>query len=189
METFNTVLFIGKPGSGKGTQAALLSEATGWNATASGDLFRALMKEESHIGARLREEIEAGLLAPDWFAMYLFQQSILNVSPDDGVIFDGFGRKVPEARVVIDVLTWLKRPFTALHVRVPDEEIIERLGKRSLVSGRADDLNVEKRLEEYRLHTDPSIELFRSEGKLIEVDGVGAVEDIAADIKQKLGIS
>lgn len=184
----NTVLFIGKPGSGKGTQAALLSEKTGWQTIASGDLFRALMKEETEVGKKMREEIEKGFLAPDWFAMYLFQRSILNHPLDTGVIFDGFGRKVPEAKVVIDVLTWLGRPFTAVHVKVSDAEIIDRLEKRKGVSGRADDHAVEKRLEEYRLFTEPSIEVFRDAGKLVEVNGEGEVDAIQADIRRALNI-
>lgn len=189
METLNTVLFIGKPGSGKGTQAALLSEATGWKAIASGDLFRALIKEDTHVAHRMREEHEKGYLAPDWFATYFFQKSILPVPLEEGIIFDGFGRKVSEAEVVIAVLEWLQRPFTAVHIKVSDEEIVSRLQKRGETSGRADDFNVEKRLEEYRTHTEPSVEVFRSAGKLIEVDGMGTPEEIAAEIKKQLGIS
>ncbi|MBY0110800.1 nucleoside monophosphate kinase [Patescibacteria group bacterium] len=184
----NTVLFIGKPGSGKGTQAALLSEATGWKVTASGDLFRALMKEETEVGRKMKGEVEQGLLAPDWFAMYLFQKSILNFPLSEGVIFDGFGRKVPEAKVVVEVLHWLGRPFKAVHVKVSDAEIIDRLGKRAAVSGRADDHAVEKRLEEYRLYTDPSIEVFREAGALVEINGEGEVATIQSDIRSALGI-
>lgn len=184
----NTVLFIGKPGSGKGTQAALLSEATGFKVTASGDLFRALMKEETEVGRKMKSEVEQGLLAPDWFAMYLFQKSVLNLPSSEGVIFDGFGRKVPEAKVVVEVLNWLGRPFKAVHVKVSDAEIIERLGKRAAVSGRADDHAVEKRLEEYRFYTDPSIEVFREAGALVEVNGEGEVATIQSDIRSALGI-
>lgn len=188
MTTPNTVLLIGKPGSGKGTQAAFLSQSTNWPAISSGDLFRALAKEDSYVGRKLQTELDQGLLMPNWFAAYLFQKSILSLRPEEGIIFDGFGRKVSEAEIVIDVLTWLGRPFTALHIKVSDEEIIERLGKRAQVSGRADDFSVEKRLEEYRTHTEPSIEVFRNANMLIEVDGSGTPEDIAAEIRKQLGI-
>ncbi len=184
----NTVLFIGKPGSGKGTQAKLLSEKTGWQTMVSGDMFRALAKEDSFIGKKTKAENDAGLLAPDWWAMYFFQKSILNHPHEAGVIFDGFGRKVPEAKVVIDVLNWLERPFSAVHIKVSDNEIRDRLEKRSSVSGRPDDGVIEKRLEEYRTFTDPAIEVFRSAGKLAEVDGEGSVEDIHARIISALGI-
>ncbi len=184
----NTVLLIGKPGSGKGTQAKLLVEKTGWPTIASGDLFRALIKGEDHIAELMREEHEKGLLAPDWFATFLFQKSILPVLPEDGIIFDGFGRKVPEAKIVIDVLKWLNRPFRAVHIKVSDAEIVDRLQKRSAVSGRADDSAIEKRLEEYRTFTEPSIEVFRDAGYLVEVNGEGSVEDINKAILDGLNI-
>ncbi len=183
----NTVLFIGKPGSGKGTQAKLLSEKTGWPIMVSGDMFRALAKEDSFIGRKTKAENDAGLLAPDWWATYFFQKSVLNHPHEEGVIFDGFGRKVPEAKVVAEVLTWLERPFMAVHIKVSDDEIRNRLALRGKESGRADDSAIEKRLEEYRTFTDPSIEVFRAAGKLVEVDGEGSVEQIHARITSAIG--
>lgn len=185
----NTVLFIGKPGSGKGTQTALLAEKTRWPTFSSGDMFRAFAKEESPAGRKYKQEMESGMLAPDWFAAYLFQKTVFGLDPANGVIFDGFARKILEAKVVMDVLGWMDRPFTALHVKVSDEEIKDRLMKRGATSGRADDNAIEKRLEEYRLYTEPTIEMFRAEGKLIEVNGEGVVEDIQAEIRAKLGIT
>jgi adenylate kinase len=185
----NTILFIGKPGSGKGTQTALLSEKTGWPVFASGDMFRALAKEETLAGQKYRKDMEAGLLAPDWYAAYFFQKTILPQSPEQGVIFDGFGRKLPEAKLVIEILNWLERPFRALHVKVSDEEIVDRLEKRGATSGRVDDSAIQKRLEEYRTFTEPCIELFREAGVLVEVNGEGAVDAIHADIRAKLGLA
>ncbi len=186
---FNTVLFIGKPGSGKGTQTKLLSDATGWPAFSSGDMFRAFAKDESPAGRKYKQEMESGMLAPDWFAAYLFQKTVFGLDPANGVIFDGFARKLHEAKTVIEVLSWMERSFTALHVKVSDEEIKDRLQKRGATSGRADDNAIDKRLEEYRTFTEPTIEMFREAGKLIEVNGEGAVEDIQTDIRAKLGIS
>lgn len=185
----NTVLFIGKPGSGKGTQTKLLSEKTLWPTFSSGDMFRGFAKEDSPAGRKYKEEMESGMLAPDWFAAYLFQKTVFSLDPANGVIFDGFARKLHEAKTVMEVLTWMERPFTALHVKVSDEEIRDRLTKRGADSGRADDNAIEKRLEEYRAYTEPTIDMFREAGKLIEVNGEGAVEDIQTDIRAKLGIS
>jgi adenylate kinase len=189
MADVTTVLFIGKPGSGKGTQAKLLSEKTGWPVLVSGDMFRALAKEDSFEGRKTKQENDAGLLAPDWWATYFFQKSILAHPHEAGVIFDGFGRKVPEAKTVIEVLRWLERPFFAVHIKVSDKEIKDRLTKRSEVSGRADDHAVDKRLEEYRVFTEPSVEVFRDAGALLEIEGEGSVEDIHARVLSALGLA
>ena len=71
MET-RTVFFIGKPGCGKGDQTRLLSKETGWSIFASGDLFRAIASEDTPVGKKVKEENDAGILQPYWFAMYLF---------------------------------------------------------------------------------------------------------------------
>ncbi len=176
------VLLIGKPGSGKGTQAKFLSERTGWPVISSGDVFRKIMQEESALGRKTKEVVESGLLMPPWFASYLFEQAVFGIPENEGVIFDGFGRKVVEAEQVLEVLTWLGRPFRVVHIEVSDEDVIERLRLRREVSGRADDHAIEKRLEEYRLHTDPSLEVFRKAGVLTDVNGAPAPEDIAQAI-------
>ena len=186
---FNTILFIGKPGSGKGTQAKLLSEKTGWPIHAAGDKFRELAGQNTTVGRKLKSELDQGLLMPEWFATYLFQKTALDLlDPESGVIFDGFGRKAPEAKIVMSVLDWLERPYTAIHIKVSDAEIIDRLTKRSAVSGRADDNAIEKRLEEYRTFTEVSINVFREAGKLVEIEGEGSVEEIQARIREAAGI-
>jgi adenylate kinase len=185
----NTVLFLGKPGSGKGTQANLLQIKTDWPIFSSGDMFRALAKEDTVPGRKFRADMHDGLLAPDWFAAYFFEKTILAHPEEQGVIFDGFGRKPPEAKLVIEILKWLGRPFRAVHVKVSDEEIVNRLQKRAETSGRVDDKAIEKRLEEYRAFTEPSIEVFREAGVLVEVQGEGNVEEIQAEIRKQLGIA
>lgn len=185
---FDTILFFGKPGSGKGTQAKLLAEATGYPTVSSGDLFRALAKEDSYVGQKMSKELAEGLLMPDWFAAYLFQKTILALQPGQGIILDGFGRKVPEAKIVLDVLKWTGRNLRAVHVKVSDEEIVARLAKRGETSGRPEDFQVEKRLEEYRTFTEPCLEIFRDAGVMVEVNGEGEMDAIQSDIRAALGI-
>src|SRR3989344_2873926 len=110
MET-RTIFFIGKPGCGKGTQAKLLSEKTGWPVFGSGQEFRKIAEESTHVGKKVKQEIDAGILSPPWFAMYLYQKALFSVQEGQSVIFDGFNRKVPEAELVVDSLKWLGRPF------------------------------------------------------------------------------
>ncbi|MDB5265094.1 MAG: adenylate kinase [Parcubacteria group bacterium] len=182
------ILLIGKPGSGKGTQAKLLSEKTGWKVISSGDVFRAIMQEDSVVGRKAKEVVDKGLLMPPWFASYLFQKAIFALPDTEGVIFDGFGRKVVEAQQVLEILEWLGRPFDAIHIKVSDEDVIKRLTLRREVSGRADDHAIEQRLDEYRIHTEPSVEVFRKAGSLIEIDGSPTPEEISKEIDTALGI-
>lgn len=188
MSTERTIFFIGKPGCGKGTQAKLLSERTGWPIFASGKLFRELEKEDTPVGRKLKSENEAGLLSPHWFAMYLYLKSLFSVPDGASVIFDGFNRKVPEAELIVSSLAWLERPFSIVHIRVSDDEVRRRLALRRQESGRADDSVVEERLTEYAEHTDKAIELFRSAGVLLEVDGEQSPEQIAEDIRKILSV-
>jgi adenylate kinase len=182
-----TIFFIGKPGCGKGTQAKLLSEKTGWKVITAGDQFRSIAAEETLLGRKVKSEIDAGILAPHWFATYLYLKSIFSVG-EDSVIFDGFSRRVPEAELIIDSLKWLGRSFTILDIRVSDESVRHRLALRKEVEGRADDSAVEERLKEYHEYTDPAIETFRKAGTLIEIDGEPSPEEIAVAIRTALDI-
>lgn len=189
MNKANTIFFIGKPGSGKGDQTKLLSERTGWKVIAAGKEFRALAEEDTPLGEKVKSVNDAGMLQPRWLAEYLFLENLFSLAGDEGVIFDGFGRRTSEAETIIDSLAWLGRPFAVVHLSVSDGEILRRLTLRKEVEGRADDSVVEERLKEYRENTEPVIELFRGRGTLVEVNGEGAREAIAADINAALSIA
>ena len=183
-----TIFFIGKPGCGKGTQAKLLSEKTGWQIISAGKQFRTIAADDTPVGRKIKSEIEAGTLAPHWFAMYLYLKALFSKSNNENLIFDGFNRKVPEAELVIDSLKWLGRSFTVINIKVSDEVVRQRLAGRKEVEGRADDNVVDERLKEYREFTNPSIELFRSTGMLLEVDGQQSPDDISIEIQKALAI-
>jgi len=188
MET-RTIFFIGKPGCGKDTQAEFLSKTTLWPIVSAGDQFRALAEEESVLGRKIKKEIDAGALAPDWLAMHLYLTALLKLTDDNSVIFDGFSREVSQAKLIVKSLTWLKRPFIVLNIAVSDESVKQRLALRAQTSGRADDGVVEERLKEYYAHTEPVIEFFKKEGALIEINGEPSPEEIAKDIRKKLNIA
>lgn len=189
MNDTRTIFLVGKPGSGKGTQAKLLSEATDWQVVTASDQLRAFAAGDTPVGHKLKSEMEAGLLVPHWLVAYLFLKVVFSTGENDGIIFDGFSRKVPEAEAIIDALRWLGRPFSVLHLAVSDEEVHHRLNLRKEIEGRADDAVVDARLKEYHAHTDPAIRRFREAGSLIEINGEQSREAIASDIKTALGIS
>ncbi len=187
MET-RTIFFIGKPGCGKGTQAKLLAEKTGWPVFSSGNLFRSFAVKDTPVGRKTKEVDVKGLLQPPWFAMYLYLDSLFSISEGQSVIFDGFNRRVPEAELVIDSLKWLDRPFLILDIRVSDEEVRRRLALRKEIEGRADDTVVDERLKEYYEHTEPAIEIFRKADIVIEINGEQSHEGIAEDIRTALAL-
>lgn len=183
-----TIFFIGKPGCGKGTQANLLSENTGWKVMTAGNEFRVMANLDTPVGKKMKSEMNAGLLLPSWIPMYLFLKNIFSLSESDNVIFDGFNRKVSEAELVVDSLNWLGRSITILNIQVSDEEVRHRLSLRKEVEGRADDEVVDKRLNEYHTFTEPVVKMFRDKGMLIEINGEQTPEKIAEDIRRKLDI-
>ncbi len=188
MET-HTVFFIGKPGCGKGTQAKLLSEKVGWPIFSAGKLFREIAKNATPVGRKMKMENDSGLLAPHWFAMYLYLKSLFSIPDDSGAIFDGFNRKVPEAELVISSLEWLNRPFFIFNIEVSDEEVRRRLAGRKMTEGRTDDSVVDERLKEYYEYTEPAMGVFRASGRLIEVNGEQTPERIAEDVYAALNRS
>jgi adenylate kinase len=184
-----TIFFVGKPGCGKGTQAKLLSEKTGWPTISAGKQFREIALEDTPVGRKVKSEMGNGALMPHWFAMYLYQKALFSLSADSSVIFDGFNRKVPEAELIVSSLAWLGRSFTVVNIVVSDEEVRRRLLVRKETEGRADDSVVEERLKEYSAHTEAAINIFRAAGSLIEVNGEQAPEKIAEDINKALGVA
>lgn len=188
MET-RTIFFIGKPGCGKGTQAKLLCEKTGWPIIGSGKQFRGIAAEDTPVGRKVKSEIDAGMLSPHWFAMFLYLKSLFALPEGESAIFDGFNRKPQEAQLIMDSLEWLGRPYTIFEIRISDEVAHARIEGRSKETARADDTAIEKRLEEYYTFTEPAITMFREAEHLIEIDGERPPEEIAIDIQGALKLS
>lgn len=180
------VFFIGKPGSGKGTQAHLLKEVTGWPVVGTSGGLREIVAAGGAVGHKLKETMDSGLLTPYWFAAYVYLKILFSIPEGGNVIFDGTSRTLPEAEIVIESLKWLGRPFHIFYLHVPDEEVHVRINLRREKEARADDTVVAKRLEEYYASTEKAIDLYRKTGMLTEIDGHRPPEVIAAEVKSIL---
>ncbi len=180
------IFFIGKPGSGKGTQAQLLSGVTGWPVVGTSGGMRELVAAGGAVGHKIRETMDAGLLMPYWIASYIYLNTLFGISEDSNVIFDGTSRTLPEAEIVSESLTWLGRPFHIFYLYVPDEEVHKRINLRKETGARKDDHMVHKRLEEYYASTEAAVDLYRKMGVLTEIDGHRPPEVIAAEVKSIL---
>jgi len=185
-----TIFFVGKPGSGKGTQAKLLSEKTGWRVISAGEELRQIATHTTALGRKIKSEVEVGILVPYWFVNHLYLQALSSLQEDENVIMDGFNRRLPEAEVIVESLTWLHRPYTILNIGISDDEARKRLIKRKEIERRVDDVEavIEERLREYHEHTEVAIELFKKEGMVMEINGEQTPEEIATDIRATLNI-
>lgn len=186
---YNLVVF-GAPGSGKGTQSARLIDAYGLYHISTGELLRDHIARDTELGRIADSFISKGQLIPDQLMIDILSQT-LDENPEtaNGVIFDGFPRTIDQAKALKVMLAKRNAKVNAvIGLEVPDEELVDRLLKRGLESGRSDD-NLEtigKRLKVYNEQTAPLRDYYISEGKYYGIKGTGAVDDIFNAIKEQL---
>lgn len=182
----STFVFVGRPGSGKGTQAKQLAERMGFSYFATGDWFRARAKEESPLGTLVRDTIDSGKLMPHWFASYIVQDFVLNQPMEQTLILDGSNRTLPEAQQFDEYMQWLEREYRVIYLDVSADEITKRIVGRGKDSGRADDAEdaIRTRIDEYDQHTQEALKFLEGRGVVIHVDGERSIEDIAVDIER-----
>lgn len=184
-----TVLLTGRPGSGKGTQGKLLAEKFGWTHFSTGELFKQLREGEGELAERVRESFDSGRLLPDWFASYLFEHEVLALSPDKGIVCDGYPRSRAQAEVFDSVMSWLGRSYVAIDLAVSDEEVTKRMLSRAETEHRPDSATVEQieaRLAVYDEHTAPVLSYLEEKGMLRTLDGSKTPQEVEAAIAQAL---
>jgi adenylate kinase len=184
------ILLLGPPGAGKGTQGALIASRLGLPKFATGDLLRDAVKRGTPIGLKVKATMEAGELVSDDLIMGVVRDELAKPEADAGVIFDGVVRTIPQAEGVARLLAERgRRMDTVLFFEIADQVILDRLGRRREVEGRADDdpEAVKIRLRAYREQTAPVLEFYRKHGNVKMIDAVGTVEEIAERVKLVLG--
>ena len=181
----NIVIF-GAPGSGKGTQSDLIIEKYGLNHISTGDVLRSEMKNGTPLGQTARQYIDEGKLVPDSLIIDMLAKVYDSFGNEHkGVIFDGFPRTVPQAEALKKMLAERGHEVAAMiELDVPEDELMSRLVKRGLESGRSDDNEetIKKRLDVYHNQTSPLIDWYEKEGLRRPINGLGALDRIFADI-------
>ena len=175
------VIIFGPPGSGKGTQGKLLAERLGVPQVSTGDLLRSAVRRGSELGTKAKTFMDQGLLVPDDVIFGLIEEVLDAPGSRDGIIMDGFPPTTAQAEAVDRALA--KRGAAVdrvLLLDVADDEVIRRLLGRAREQGRGDDTpeTIKKRLEVYREETAPLIAYYRDQGKLVDVPGSGAINQI-----------
>ena len=212
----NVVVLLGAPGAGKGTQAPTLSVRLGIPVVATGDLFRAAVRDGTALGAELKGFMDAGQLVPDDVTLRLLRERLARPDAAAGVILDGFPRTAVQAKALDDALAGRgERVSAAVLVDVPEDELIRRMSGRwicraaghpyhevfspPLTAGicdldgselyqRADDQpdTVRKRMDQQLGALNEVIEHYRSAGALSTVDGLKGIDEVAGAIDAAL---
>lgn len=190
MNEVTTVLMIGRPGAGKGTQAKLLAQKIGGSVIDSGARCREIAAKDTFFGRKTKAVIESGDLMPEWFSIYLFEDALINLEPQQAVVFEGAGRKLLEAQEFDRAANWLERPYKVVYLNAPVEVLRARLLERAGVEGRADDAAaaIDVRMQRFTEHTEPAIEYFRSRGVLLEVSSVPSIDEVHAGVMAALNL-
>lgn len=176
------LLIVGPPGAGKGTQAARIAERFGIPTISTGDIFRANIAGETELGKRVKQIVDAGDYVPDSLTNELVTDRLSEADATTGFLLDGYPRTPDQVRYLDALLTSHGHKLDAVLRLVADqEEIIRRLQKRAVEQGRADDSEeaIRHRQEVYQRETAPVLEMFREQGLLIEVDGLGSVDEVS----------
>lgn len=179
----NIVLF-GPPGSGKGTQAQNLIQKFNLKQISTGDLFRHNIKNETELGKLAKSYMDKGELVPDQVTIDMLIDELKKPTDAKGFIFDGFPRTAFQTEalegIVKDVLN--DQIDICLSLVVEDEILVKRLLERGKTSGRSDDADeniIRNRIKEYYTKTAEVAELYKKQGKYVEVNGVGEIAEIA----------
>ena len=179
----NIVLF-GPPGCGKGTQAQNLVQKFNLKQISTGDILRDNTKNGTELGKLAKPYMDKGELVPDQITIDMLIDELKKPTDAQGFIFDGFPRTAFQTEalegIVKDVLN--DQIDICLSLVVEDEILVKRILERGKTSGRSDDANentIRNRIKEYYTKTAEVAELYKKQGKYVEVNGVGEIAEIA----------
>ena len=183
------LLIIGPPGAGKGTQAARLKANYGIPDIATGDIFRANIKNQTPLGVEVKAIVDAGDYVPDSLTNALVKGRLEEDDAREGFLLDGYPRTLEQVAYLDDLLAGKGQSLDAVVQLVADQDaVVSRLRKRAIEQGRADDTEeaIRHRQEVYARETTPLIAVYRDRGLLIEVNGLGDIDDVAGRIADAL---
>jgi adenylate kinase len=176
------LLIMGPPGAGKGTQAGLIAEHYNIPAISTGDIFRAMKTADTPLANQLRAIMDSGGYVNDELTNAIVATRLDESDCENGFLLDGYPRTVDQVGALDEELESKGKQLDAVVSLVADvDEVVARLLKRAQIEGRSDDNEdtIRVRQDVYAEQTAPLLEIYRARGILVEVDGLGAIDDVS----------
>ncbi len=179
------LIILGPPGAGKGTQASRIAEHHGIPAVATGDIFRSNIKNETPLGLQVKEILASGGYVSDDVTNAIVDDRLAQDDCAAGFLLDGYPRTVAQVEALDAMLGAHGASLDhVLELTVDDDAVVARLLKRAESEGRADDTEdvIRERMAIYHRETKPLSDTYRAHGLLVEVDGMGEVDEVTGRI-------
>ena len=183
------LILMGPPGAGKGTQARFVAERFGIPAISTGDIFRRNVSDGTDLGVKAKEYMDAGEYVPDEITNLMVRNRIDESDAEPGFLLDGYPRTLQQVEELDQMVKYTGHRIDAVVcLTVDSEELVQRLLARAETDGRSDDTEdvIRRRQEVYAEQTEPLIDVYRERDALIEVDGMGDVDEVAQRIMDAL---
>ena len=183
------LIIVGPPGAGKGTQAARVAASFGIPAISTGDIFRSNIKNETELGLKVKDILASGGYVTDEITNAIVRDRLREDDAAPGFLLDGYPRTLAQVGALDAMLAEDGHALDAvLELTVDEDAVVQRLLKRAEIEGRADDTEevIRERQAIYRKETAPLAELYAQRGLLVQVDGMGEVDEVTDRIGEAL---
>ncbi|MFT4245201.1 MAG: adenylate kinase [Micrococcaceae bacterium] len=179
------LLIVGPPGSGKGTQSARIAEKQGIVTISTGDIFRQNIKDETPLGVKAKQYIDAGNYVPDSVTNNMVRDRLVEDDVENGFLLDGYPRTLAQVQELDKILEANGQELDGvIELTADEDELVERMLNRAKESGRSDDNEevIRHRQQVYTKETAPLIDVYQKRGLVKTVDGVGDIDEITDNI-------
>jgi adenylate kinase len=183
------LVLMGPPGAGKGTQAKFIADHFKIPAISTGDIFRANVSQGTPLGQEAQRYMDAGEYVPDEVTNKMVRNRIDEPDAAPGFLLDGYPRTLAQVEELDGMIKFTGHALDAVVCLTADDDVlVSRLLQRAQLEGRADDTEdvIRRRQEVYADQTAPLIDVYRDRGLLVEVDGLGEVDDVTQRIFEAL---
>jgi len=183
------LIFMGPPGAGKGTQAQVVADHFAIPAISTGDIFRANVSKGTDLGIEAKRYMDAGEYVPDEVTNKMVRNRIDEEDAVKGFLLDGYPRTLAQVDELDGMIRFTGHQLDSVVVLTVDpDELVKRLLVRAETDGRSDDTEdvIRRRQEVYAEQTAPLIDVYRKRGIVVEVDGIGEIDEVTARIFEAL---